>query len=62
MEDECIEIYFYSKLAFGLSFIEDEINDLLEDKGEVSGGGSGVNGSNIDIDIYEGVAVNNTQR
>ncbi len=51
-----ISIYFYSKLSMGRSAIEDDLDEILEDKGEVTGGGSGISGSHIDIDIYEGNA------
>ena len=51
-----ISIYFYSNLSIGRSGIEDNLDEILGDKGEVTGGGSGISGSNIDIDIYEGSA------
>lgn len=51
-----ISIYFYSKLSMGRSAIEDDLDEILEDKGEVTGGGSGISGSHIDIDIYQGSA------
>ncbi|WP_414549574.1 hypothetical protein [Anabaena sp. CCY 0017] len=54
--EQYIIINFYSTLNVGRSAIEDELEDVLEDKGEVTGGGSGVSGSNIDIEIYEGTA------
>ncbi len=55
-EGKYILINFFSKLSIGRSAIEDELDKILGDKGEVTGGGSGISGSNIDIDIYEGSA------
>jgi hypothetical protein len=55
-KEQFISIYFYSKLSTGRSAIEDDLEEILADKGEVTGGGSGLSGSNIDIDIYEGSA------
>jgi hypothetical protein len=55
-KEQFIFIYFYSKLSVGRSAIEDDLDEILADKGEVTGGGSGLSGSNIDIDIYEGSA------
>lgn len=54
--EQFISIYFNSKLSIGRSAIEDDLDDILGDKGEVTGGGSGISGSNIDIDIYDGIA------
>ena len=33
--------------------IEEAIDEILDGRGEVTGGGSGVNGSNIDIEIFD---------
>jgi|GEM_PF-5615962 len=55
-KEQFISIYFYSKLSVGRSAIEDDLEEILADKGKVTGGGSGLSGSNIDIDIYEGNA------
>ncbi|MCP2728228.1 hypothetical protein [Limnofasciculus baicalensis] len=55
-QEQFIFIYFYSRLNIGRSAIEDDLDEILGDKGEVTGGGSGISGSNIDIDIYEGSA------
>ena len=55
-QEQFISIYFYSKLSVGRSAIEEDLEEILADKGEVTGGGSGLSGSNIDIDIYEGSA------
>ena len=57
-EGQFITIYFFSKLSIGRSVIEDDLDEILGDNGEVIGGGSGVSGSNIDIEIYEGSASN----
>jgi len=57
LDDQFIIINFKSKLKIGRSAIEDDLDDALEEKGEVTGGGSGISGSNIDIDIYEGSAL-----
>ncbi|MBD2767740.1 hypothetical protein IC235_07520 [Hymenobacter sp. BT664] len=55
-KEQFIDIYFYSKLGMGRNAIEDDLDEILADKGEVIGGGSGPSGSNIDIEIYEGSA------
>ena len=55
-DSQFIEIYFFSKLSTGRSAIEDDLDEILGDKGEVIEGGSGISGSNIDIEIYEGSA------
>jgi hypothetical protein len=49
-----IFINFFSRLDMGRDVIEDALDEALGDKGEVIGGGSGVSGSNIDIEILEG--------
>jgi hypothetical protein len=49
-----IFIYFYSKLREPRDVFEDALDECLGGKGEVTGGGSGEAGSNIDIEIYEG--------
>lgn len=54
--EQFISIYFYSKLSIARSAIEDDLDYVLGNKGEVTGGGSGISGSNIDIDIYDGIA------
>lgn len=35
-----------------LDEIEDDLSDLLDERGEVTGAGLGVGGGNIDIEIY----------
>jgi hypothetical protein len=49
-----IEIFINSfcPLGFAKSELEDDIEDLLGDFGEVTGGGSGRAGWNIDIEIF----------
>ncbi len=47
-----IFIYFYSQLEIPRDKIEEAIDDCLGGRGEVTGGGSGNTGSNIDIEIY----------
>ena len=56
-EDQFIIINFKSKLPIGRGAIEDDLDEVLEELGEVSGGGSGIAGSTIIIDIYEGKAL-----
>ena len=48
-----IFIYFFSKLEnIDRDDVEDAINDALGEEGEVTGSGSGVSGSNLDIEVY----------
>lgn len=49
-----IFVNFPSRLDTGRDVIEDAIDEALEGRGEVVGGGSGTSGSNIDIEIFEG--------
>ena len=50
-----IFIYYNMKLEVDRDIIEDQIDDFLGEKGEVTGGGSGISGGNIDIEIYDKV-------
>lgn len=47
-----IFLYFHSSLNFPRSEIEEVLEECLADRGEITGGGSGVRGSNIDIEIF----------
>ena len=49
-----IYIYFPSPLPQPRSEIEDDLDEMLGDDGEVTGGGAGTTGANIDIEIFEG--------
>ena len=53
-----IFIYYNIKLEVDRDIIEDQIDDFLGEKGEVTGGGSGISGGNIDIEIYDKVNEN----
>jgi len=53
-----IFIYYNIKLEVDRYIIEDQIDDFLGEKGEVTGGGSGISGGNIDIEIYDKVNEN----
>lgn len=44
-------IYFYERLDVGLDELEDALDRGLSGHGEVTGGGIGESGSNIDIEI-----------
>ena len=46
-------IYFYSKLGTPRDEIEDLLQEYLGQSGEVTGGGAGQTGSNIDLEIFE---------
>ena len=46
-------IYFPDRLPYGRDELEDALNEALDGLGEVSGGGSGETGSNIDIEIFD---------
>lgn len=48
-----IFIYFFSKLEnIDRDDVEDAINNILGEKGEVTGAGSGASGSNLDVQVY----------
>lgn len=49
-----VYIYFPSPLGTTRDVIEEALDEALEGVGEVSGGGSGAVGSNVDIEIFEG--------
>ena len=49
-----IFIHFPKNSKVSRDLIEEEIDLFLDDKGEVVGGGTGENGSNIDVEIFEG--------
>ena len=44
-------IYYYSKLGAPRGDVEAELEALLEGRGEVTGGGGGVSGGNIDLEL-----------
>ncbi|KHL91218.1 hypothetical protein QW71_35935 [Paenibacillus sp. IHB B 3415] len=46
-------VYFKSKQSYSRDEIEEAIEEILETRGEVTGSGSGTNGSNLDIEIYD---------
>ena len=48
-----IFVYFSLSEEIYLGELEDTIDDLLGDNGEVTGSGIGINGGNIDIEIYD---------
>ena len=54
-----IEIYIYSNLELKepRGNLEDDLEEFLEDNGEVSGAGSGEKGWNIDLNIHDVVVV-----
>ena len=46
-------IYFFSKLEnIDRDDVEDDINDVLGEKGAVTGAGSGASGLNLDVQVY----------
>lgn len=56
------DIFIYSSqsspaLEVGLSALEDDLDELLSDVGEITGGGVGIGGWNIDIALNDGVPV-----
>ena len=52
-EPSFIFIYFFSKREnIDSDDVEDAINDVLGEKGEVTGAGSGASGSNLDVQVY----------
>jgi hypothetical protein len=48
-----LSVYFYSKIDFYRTKLEDDLEELLSENGEVTGGGSGESGSNIDLEIFD---------
>ena len=46
-------VYVRGKLSCGRDEIEDAITEALGDAGEVTGGGAGTMGSNVDIEITD---------
>lgn len=48
-----IYIYFGSKEEVNIGDLEDKIDEILDDKGEVTGSGMGTNGGNLDIEVYD---------
>jgi len=46
-------LYFHERLSCGLDEIEDRVSDALGERGEVTGSGAGVSGSNIDVEITD---------
>jgi hypothetical protein len=46
-------IYFFELLDFGLDEIEETLEKVLQNKGEVTGSGTGSSGSNIDIEVFD---------
>lgn len=53
-----VYIYFFSDLPVSRDAIEDTLDKYLGERGEVTGGGSGEGGSNLDLEIFEGDARN----
>ncbi len=47
-------IYFYDRLPCGLDQVEDCLAETLDNSGEITGSGTGVSGSNIDIEVIDG--------
>ena len=52
-----VAIYFNSRLSTPRDEIEDLLEDALGDQGEVTGGGTGLGGSNIDLEITSEMSV-----
>ena len=46
-------IYFTPRLATPREEIEDALQEHLGNRGEITGGGSGKRGANIDIEIFD---------
>ena len=47
-------IYFSPQLSIPKDVIEDVLQECLGDRGEVTGGGIGDRGANIDIEVFDG--------
>lgn len=48
-----MDIYIYFGQAEDIGDLEDKIDEVLGDRGEVTGIGIGVSGGNIDIALYD---------
>lgn len=48
-----IYIYFSLENEVDIDEMEDKIDEILGNKGEVTGSGMGIMGGNIDIEIYD---------
>lgn len=52
-----MEIFIYFKLNPDTNIdrdeLEDEIDEFLDGKGEVTGGGAGIDGANIDVELFD---------
>lgn len=48
-----IYIYFAFQEEINIDDLEDEVDKLLGDKGEVTGRGMGISGGNIDVELYD---------
>jgi hypothetical protein len=55
-------VYFNSRLSTPRDEIEDLIEQRLGGKGEVTGGGTGLGGSNIDIEVEDDVGAEEALR
>lgn len=55
-------IYFNSRLSTPRDEIEDLIEQSLSGKGEVTGGGTGLGGSNIDIEFEDDLGIDEALR
>lgn len=49
-----IFIYFSADSDVERDFVEERLEEILEGKGEVTGGGTGIDGANIDIELEKG--------
>lgn len=52
-ENMDIFIYFSTDPDVERDFIEERLDEILENKGVVTGGGAGVDGTNIDIELED---------
>ena len=48
-----IYIYFEPEEDVDIDDLEEEIDEILEDKGEVTGRGMGISGGNIDVELFD---------
>lgn len=46
-------IYFEPEENVNIGDLEDEIDKILGDKGEVTGSGMGISGGNIDVELFD---------
>ena len=50
-------VYFPPNLGIDRDYVEESIQSVLGDIGEVTGGGAGQSGSNVDIEVFQDIDI-----